>query len=211
MKTIIKEELIILFCHIIFFLFTIFIEISLEIKIFILLLIIVTGIFNSRHLLVLPIDLIKGKAVETLTFVGVKGISDFEFSKERSYNLGFYNGKKTLILIYNISDSKESDNLNVLVNSSNAKIVIEYYRYSKILLGWKMKDPYKKATPLLIKPFISKQLMSNASKGNLWFMIVVGLVLGSIFVIESQNEGELRIVGIFCYFCSAYGFFALIK
>lgn len=140
MKTIIKEELILFFIHILFFVFVFHAPMKFGIRVLILSNIVIVGVFLCRHVLILPVDLINGRSVGTFVFTGIKGVNDYEFSKDKSYNLGFYDGKKTLFLTYNEPKDSETDQFEFFVNSPNTKMEIEYYRYSKILLRWNVID-----------------------------------------------------------------------
>lgn len=139
MKSLIKEEIVFLIINIFILCGVYIINLPVWLKAAILFVIIPSAIYFSRHVIILPIDLIEGKKEKELIYTRMRGVYRFEFSTVRRCVLGFYDGKSTIYLDYPETYNNKQ-NIDLLIKMSNTKMDIVYYKHSKILLDWKIKN-----------------------------------------------------------------------
>ena len=90
-----------------------------------------------KDVLLLPLDVILGKKCKQVYFSSQADVVSYEFFKRYAVTWNFRFGEKDLIrLLYPISVTKEELS-SIKKPLNDQKVIIEYYRFSKILLGWK--------------------------------------------------------------------------
>lgn len=95
--------------------------------------------YLCRRILLLPVDLIIGKATQTAYFATQSGIEDLEFFKNmycREWKFNLRNGQ-LLRLLVPIAVAKEETH-KMSLPPKDLKLRITYFRLSKILLQWNL-------------------------------------------------------------------------
>lgn len=90
-----------------------------------------------RGILLLPFDLMLGKKQKQVYFCCQTGVESYEFFRNRNaFKWKFRYGEEHLIeLLYPLS-VKKAENLTINKPSNDQKVMIEYYKFSKVLVRW---------------------------------------------------------------------------
>ena len=93
--------------------------------------------YNSRHIILIPLDLLVGKRTKKMYYSGIAYRDTYEFFRSGAVSiLKFYgDGREKLLLISPEMQSKQKE-LPVV----NEKVVVEYFAITKILLNWQQTE-----------------------------------------------------------------------
>lgn len=93
--------------------------------------------YLCRRILLIPFDLILGKASQTVYFSTQCGVEDLDFFKDTNYYVWkfYFENDQTLILLVPIAVTKE-EAYKIVLPQKDVKLRITYFRLSKILLQW---------------------------------------------------------------------------
>ena len=93
-----------------------------------------------RRVLVFPLDLLFGCIEKDVFFSQICNIEKYEFFKSKCYCewYFYFASKSTLTLLVPVCQTRE-EILQMDTPSTNQKVRIRYYRYSKILHSWEIR------------------------------------------------------------------------
>lgn len=94
-------------------------------------------VFLCRRILLLPLDLLYGKVTHNAYFATQCGIEYYEFYKGKyCIELKFYYGKNQTLMLLASDATPEEELCSMKLPDKDKKLIITYFRFSKILLDW---------------------------------------------------------------------------
>lgn len=93
--------------------------------------------YLCRSVLLLPLDLLYGKVTHDAYFANQCGIENYEFYKGKyCIELKFYYGNNQTLMLLAPDVTPEEKLCSMKLPDKDKKLIITYFRFSKILLNW---------------------------------------------------------------------------